>query len=93
MTLSPTQRAMLAPLRAGHPVPMERLVNILYANRYDGGPEDAPHTVRQQMYRMRQKLANLGISIETAGLHGRGSLGYVVNAEHRQKLESLLETR
>jgi DNA-binding response OmpR family regulator len=73
--LSPTQRAMVAFLRPGHIVPTETLVDAIYGSRRDGGPDGAAHAVRTQIYKMRAKLAAIGVEIETVG-HGRGSDGY-----------------
>lgn len=87
--LSPTQRAVLEPLRQGTPVPVERLVNHIYGARYDGGPDNAAVTIRQQIYYMRQKLALHGIEIRTIG-QGRGSHGYMVPPEQATKLDELL---
>lgn len=73
--LSPTQRVVVACLRPGHIVPSETIVDALYGSRADGGPDDARHAVRAHIYKMRAKLASIGVEIETIG-HGRGSDGY-----------------
>ncbi len=87
--LSPTQRAMIDVLRHGQPIPSGHLASAIYGNRYDGGPDDAEHTMRNQIYRIREKLARVGIEIETVG-QGRGSAGYRVNPAHRDALNELL---
>ena len=87
--LSPVQRAMIAAMRQGAPVPTERLVTAVYSSRRDGGPDNAEHAVRAQIYKMREKLLPYGIEIETIG-HGRGSIGYRVKPEHCIALTALL---
>ena len=87
--LSPTQRAVLEPLRQGRPVPVDRLVNHIYGGRHDGGPDNAAETIRQQIYYMRQKLAQHGIEIRTIG-QGRGSHGYMVPPEQASALDAYL---
>lgn len=88
--LSPTQRAMIASLRHGHPVPTDELVCAIYGYRSDGGPDRAEHAIRTQIYKIRLKLADLGIVIETIG-YGRGAVGYRVRPEHCPALQYLLE--
>lgn len=85
--LSPTQRAMIAELRHGHIVSTDRLIDALYGARRDGGPNDASHVVRQQIYKMRAKLAPLGVEIETVGF-GRGIDGYRIRGA--EVLETLV---
>lgn len=89
--LSPTQRAMIAELRHGETVPTERIVNAIYGSRADGGPEDAAHAIRRQIYKMRQKLASVGIEIETVGVT-KGSEGYRLRPEHVPLMASVLGT-
>ena len=89
--LSPTQRAMIAALRHGHPVPASTLVDKLYGSRPDGGPDDAEHAVRTAIYKMRAKLEPHGVEIESVG-HARGSAGYRLRPEHMQILDGLLAT-
>lgn len=88
--LSPVQRAMIAALRHGHTVPTERLVTVVYSTRHDGGPDNAEHAVRAQIFKMRAKLEPYGIEIETVG-YGRGAIGYRIKPDHHQALGSLLE--
>jgi hypothetical protein len=87
--LSPTQRALIEPLRHGEPVPVRRLIVLLYGCRFDGGPEDAANAVRQIIWKARRKLAEHGIHIRTVG-SGRGSHGWMVEPEHRDALAALL---
>ena len=87
--LSPTQRALIEPLRHGEPVPVRRLIVLLYGCRFDGGPEDAANAVRQIIWKARRKLAEHGIHIRTVGT-GRGSHGWMVDPEHRAALAALL---
>lgn len=59
--------------RFGHPVSKERLIEILYSDHRDGGPEHAEDTVRQFLYRIRKKLrenSTLNLSIATVYGHG-----------------------
>lgn len=88
--LSPTQRVMLQPLlRQDEPIPTEQLVDLLYGYRADGGPENAGYAVRSQMYKIRARLKEFGILIETVG-YGRGAVGYRVSPDHRDALGQLL---
>jgi len=90
--LSPTQRAMIAPLRHGEPVPTRQLIDHLYGYRSDGGPDNAGCAIRVQMHKMRAKLRQIGIEIETIG-HARGSLGYRIKPECMANLNALLADR
>lgn len=91
--LSPTQRTMMAALRHDSgPVSLSRLVDELYGYRADGGPEDAARAVRIQMCKLRAKLDQIGIRIETMG-RGRASEGYAVSDEHRNAIDALLNAR
>ena len=90
--LSPTQRALIEPLRHGEPVPINKLISLLYGPRYDGGPDDAANAVRQIVFKARRKLAEHSIQIRTVGT-GRGSHGWMVEPEHRDALAALLENR
>jgi len=90
--LSPTQRAMIASLRSGHPVPTDTLVDAVYGSRSDGGPDRAEHAIRTQIYKMRLRLRELGVEIETIG-YGRGAIGYRVKPEHCPVLDLLIATR
>jgi hypothetical protein len=90
--LSPTQRALIEPLRHGKPVPMRLLISLLYATRYDGGPGDPAHAVRQIIYKARLKLAEHHIQVRTVGT-GRGAHGWMVEPAHRDALAALLENR
>ncbi len=86
--LSPMQRAMIAVLRDG-PVRTTSLIDTLYGDREDGGPECAYTSVRVQIHKMRARLSACGIEIETVG-EGRGTAGYRVRPEHRDALDRLL---
>lgn len=88
--LSPTQRALIEPLRHGQPVPVRHLIVLLYGPRFDGGPEDAANAVRQIIFKARRKLAEYGVHIRTVGT-GRGSHGWMVDPEHRDALAALLD--
>jgi len=90
--LSPTQRALIEPLRHGEPVSLSRLISLLYSARYDGGPDDAANAVRQIVFKARRKLAEHSIQIRTVGT-GRGSHGWMVEPDHRDALSALLENR
>lgn len=83
--LSPTQRAMIAELRHGQVVSTEKFIETVYGARTDGGPDDASRVIRQQIFKMRAKLAPLGVEIETVGIK-RGSEGY------RLRNSAMLET-
>lgn len=84
--LTAQQRALLAPLRRRSPVPVERLAEVLYSGRPDGGPEHAPHVIRIQIQRIRERLAPFGIRILT--LSGQG---YMVDPAHVPALNQLLD--
>ncbi len=90
--LSPTQRVMIASLRHGQPepVPTRKLVDAVYGDREDGGPENAEYVVRVHICQIRTKLAALGIEIETVKGLGRGANGYRVKPEHCCALDTLL---
>ena len=90
--LSPTQRAMIAALLHGQPkpVPTAHLVDVVYGDRDDGGPDNAEHIVRVQIYQIRTKLAHLGIKIETVGGCNRWSIGYRIPPEHCGALDTML---
>ena len=90
--LSPTQRALIEPLRHGKPVPVSQLVRVLYNSSYDGGPADAAKAVRLIIFRVRRKLRGYEIHIRTVG-YGRHSYGWMVEPEHRAALEALLDNR
>ena len=87
--LSPVQRIMIVPLCRGEPVPTECLVTAVYTGCRGDGPANAEHAIRAQIYKLREKLSPLGITIETIG-YGRGAIGYRVLPEHRQALTALL---
>jgi hypothetical protein len=88
--LSPTQRALIEPLRHGKPVPMRLLISLLYATRYDGGPGDPAHAVRQIIYKARRKLAGCRITIITVG-SGNGSHGWMVHPRDVAALAEVLD--
>ena len=90
LLLTAQHQALLEPLRHGSPVSVDRLVSVLYAARWDGGPEDAPGTVRTLIYYLRGRLAPAGIAILTIGI-GRGAQGYMVDPEHLASLDGALE--
>lgn len=81
---------MIVALLHDAPVPTSRLIDTLYGARSDGGPDDAGMAVRLHVMKMRSKLAEIGVEIETVGSHGRGSLGYRVKPEHVGLLRSAL---
>jgi hypothetical protein len=83
--LTPQQTRLLEPLRKGHPVPVERLVAVLYADRPDGGPDDAIGVVQVQICKLRARLAPHGVTIVTVGRDG-----YMVHPPHRERLSDLL---
>ena len=87
--LSPMQRAMIASLRHGHPVPTTQLVDVIYGYRSDGGPNDAGNVIANQIYKMRQKLRALGVEIEHIG-HARGAVGYRLKPGCEGALDALL---
>ena len=88
--LSPTQRALIEPLRHGKPVPVSQLVSLLYKSSYDGGPLDAAHAVRQIIYKARRKLAGYRITIVTVG-SGNGSHGWMVHPRDVAALAAILD--
>jgi hypothetical protein len=88
--LSPTQRALIEPLRHGKPVPVSQLVSLLYGPRYDGGPDDAANAVRQLIYKARRKLAGYRITIVTVG-SGNGSHGWMVHPRDVAALAEVLD--
>ncbi len=86
--LSPMQRAMIARLRHG-PVPSRRLIDEIYGEREDGGPEDAGAALRVAIHKLRNKLALHGVEIETMSF-GQKAEGYRVRPEHCDLLDRLL---
>lgn len=86
--LSPMQRAMIDAMRHG-PVPGHALIDRLYGDCADGGPDNAYGVVRVQVHNIRAKLSSYGIEIELVG-EGRSAAGYRVRPEHRDALDRLL---
>ena len=85
------QKILLDHLRhcRGSPLPVERLVAVLYGAQWDGGPDHADVVVRIQIKKLRQRLSPYGIAILTIGA-GRGSQGYMLEPDHLDRLEALL---
>lgn len=84
--LTQQQSMLLEPLRRGHPVPMLRLIALLYGDRPDGGPDDPAGTISVQLCKLRARLAPHGIAILTVGRDG----GYMVHPAHLERLSQLL---
>jgi hypothetical protein len=49
----------------GHWIPIPRLVHAVYCDRDDGGPFWPRQTIHSQLRRERDKIASLGLKIET----------------------------
>ena len=81
-TLTPQQRAMLAPLME-RPRTATAIVAHVYAGTLDGGPVCAEEVVRVQMHRIRRA----GIVIENGG---PGRPGYRIAPESRSMVDALL---
>ena len=86
------QRLILDHLRhcRGGPLPVARLIVAIYGYRYDGAPDYAEATVRNQIFKMRAKLAGHGIKLLTIG-HGRGTQGYMIDPDDLDRVEGLLQ--
>lgn len=85
------QRILLDHLRhtRGSPLPVERLIAVLYGSRADGGPDNAAKTVTTQIRNLRRELEPHGVRILTIGL-GRGAQGYMLDPETLDHLEVVM---
>lgn len=84
LLLTAQQRILLDLLCCRSPIPTERLITNLYADRHDGGPETAWNVVRIQIQRLRKRLEPHNVKILT--LPGRG---YMVDPHDIPAVESL----
>lgn len=89
--LSPTQRIMAKAMIRGQTVSARQMIDMLYAHRPDGGPDDPGRTVRDQVYKMRQKLGPLGIEIQSVGQRNTAD-GWRLAPESIERLGAILET-
>lgn len=87
--LSPTQRAVAELLCQGLTLTTTQLIDGLYGDRADGGPETADLCVRVQIHKLRSKLSSVGIEIDTIG-YGRGFEGYRLRPDHAAALGALI---
>ena len=83
--LTAQQLALLGPLCRRSPTPVQALADAIYADRADGGPDNADHVVRIQIQRMRERLEPHGIRILT--FVGQG---YMFDPQHVPKLNALM---
>lgn len=74
--LTPRERTVFEAIRkAGkYGIPVERLINALYADHEDGGPLHAKHIVYITVRALKDKLAPFGAIINSYGA-GRGTVG------------------
>lgn len=68
---------------------MSRLVNALYGDRHDGGPEYPEPVVRVQLHHLRSVLRPLGVRILTLGVTS-GARGYMIDPDCLDRLEEVL---
>lgn len=68
--LTPTQRVIAWRFCEGRCVSLNEIIDMLYGNDPDGGPNNASNVIYTQMISLRRKFEVVGIEIEN--VHGRG---------------------
>lgn len=74
LTLSPTER-IIAELTAqsfGQTLPSDRVIDAMYADREDGGPDNTERILAIMTFRLRAKLKPYGLTVGSRG--GRGGI-------------------
>lgn len=70
-SLPETQRDAFRALLHGHYVTYQRMIDVIYGHRLDGGPDDAEGCVRVVIHKLRKRLSAHGITVER-GSYGSG---------------------
>jgi hypothetical protein len=75
LMLSPHERVLFDRMgrSLGQWLPPATLIDALYADDPDGGPDKAPMALAAVVYGLRRKLRSTGLAIETAPGRGNGS--------------------
>jgi DNA-binding response OmpR family regulator len=82
---------MIKAMCSGKVVSSSELVDTLYGSRRDGGPTDASREVRKHVYRIRQKLSEVGVEVESVGTK-KYSQGWRLAPDHIDRVTKFLGT-
>lgn len=66
----PVTQRLLRALTLSAPLQVRELADRVYADRADGGPDDAEAVVRVMVYNLRPRLAKIDWRIKTVGWAG-----------------------
>jgi len=69
---------------AGQPVRADRIIDAVWYDDIDGGPDDAPLQVRVLVHRLRRKLVGTGVRIGLGGQHRAYNIELVQEQEDEQ---------
>jgi hypothetical protein len=83
LKLNQTQRRIVETLVSsfGEWIPTRRLIEAVYSDRPDGGPEGAESVISVSVATARPILADVGLTIQ--GKHGAGRRVAVIGSNHR----------
>jgi hypothetical protein len=87
------QAEVLELLVRRHTLSNHQIVEAVYADDPNGGPENAIGALEAQMYHIRKKLAPYGVTITTLDFGSRYGAKYHLDHDNRERVRYLLAQR